>query len=53
MVGDEEMVAQDLRQALADGGLEIHYQPVVDLLCGEVTGCAALLRWRHPERGMI
>jgi EAL domain-containing protein (putative c-di-GMP-specific phosphodiesterase class I) len=44
---------QDLRQALADGGFEIHYQPVVDLRDGEVTGCEALLRWRHPERGMI
>ena len=44
---------QDLRQALVDGGFEIHYQPVVDLRSGEVTGCEALLRWRHPERGMI
>jgi diguanylate cyclase (GGDEF)-like protein/PAS domain S-box-containing protein len=44
---------QDLRQALVDGGFEIHYQPVVDLRSDEVTGCEALLRWRHPERGMI
>ena len=44
---------QDLRQALADGGFEIHYQPLVDLDSDEVTGCEALLRWRHPERGMI
>jgi diguanylate cyclase (GGDEF)-like protein/PAS domain S-box-containing protein len=44
---------QDLRQALVDGGFEIHYQPVVDLGRDEVTGCEALLRWRHPERGMI
>ena len=44
---------QDLRQALADGGFEIHYQPLLDLASGEVTGCEALLRWRHPERGMI
>ncbi|HTF76565.1 MAG TPA: EAL domain-containing protein, partial [Bradyrhizobium sp.] len=44
---------QDLRQALADGGFEIHYQPLVDLRHNEVTGCEALLRWRHPERGMI
>jgi diguanylate cyclase (GGDEF)-like protein len=43
----------DLRQAMADGGFEIHYQPVVDLRSDEVTGCEALLRWRHPERGMI
>jgi len=44
---------QDLRQALASGGFEIHYQPVVDLHNGDVTGCEALLRWRHPERGMV
>jgi diguanylate cyclase (GGDEF)-like protein/PAS domain S-box-containing protein len=44
---------QDLRQALADGAFEIHYQPVLDLASGDVTGCEALLRWRHPERGMI
>jgi diguanylate cyclase (GGDEF)-like protein/PAS domain S-box-containing protein len=44
---------QDLRQALLDGGFELHYQPVVDLRSNEVTGCEALLRWRHPERGMV
>jgi diguanylate cyclase (GGDEF)-like protein/PAS domain S-box-containing protein len=44
---------QDLRQALVDGGFEIHYQPLVDLRSDQVTGCEALLRWRHPERGMI
>jgi diguanylate cyclase (GGDEF)-like protein/PAS domain S-box-containing protein len=44
---------QDLRLALADGGFEIHYQPLVNLERNEVTGCEALLRWRHPERGMI
>jgi len=43
----------DLRLAIADGGFEIHYQPVVNLHSNEVTGCEALLRWRHPERGMI
>ena len=44
---------QDLRQALVDGSFEIHYQPLLDLRRDEVTGCEALLRWRHPERGMI
>ena len=44
---------QDLRQAMARGGFELHYQPLVDLEDGEVTGCEALLRWRHPERGMV
>jgi diguanylate cyclase (GGDEF)-like protein/PAS domain S-box-containing protein len=44
---------QDLRQALASGGFEIHYQPLVNLGRDEVCGCEALLRWRHPERGMV
>jgi diguanylate cyclase (GGDEF)-like protein len=43
----------DLRQALARGEFEVHYQPLVDLAANVVTGCEALLRWRHPERGMI
>jgi predicted signal transduction protein with EAL and GGDEF domain len=44
---------QDLRQALVDGGFEVFYQPVVDLGRNDISGCEALLRWRHPERGMI
>jgi diguanylate cyclase (GGDEF)-like protein/PAS domain S-box-containing protein len=44
---------RDLRQAMTDGGFEVHYQPLVNLGSNEVTGCEALLRWRHPERGMV
>ncbi|MBR1124562.1 EAL domain-containing protein [Bradyrhizobium lablabi] len=44
---------QDLRQAIREGGFEIHYQPLVCLKTDSVTGCEALLRWRHAERGMI
>jgi diguanylate cyclase (GGDEF)-like protein len=44
---------QDMRRALADGHFEIHYQPLVDLSDNRMTGCEALLRWRHPELGMI
>jgi diguanylate cyclase (GGDEF)-like protein len=44
---------RDLRQAMTDGGFEVHYQPVVNLGSSEVTGCEALLRWHHPERGMV
>jgi diguanylate cyclase (GGDEF)-like protein/PAS domain S-box-containing protein len=43
----------DLRQAITDGALEVHYQPCVSLQDDEITGCEALLRWRHAERGMI
>ncbi len=47
------LLEQDLRQAIADGGFELHYQPLVGLADNEVSGCEALLRWRHPMRGLI
>jgi diguanylate cyclase (GGDEF)-like protein len=47
------VLEMDLRQAITEGGLEVHYQPVVNLRDDTITGCEALLRWRHPERGMI
>jgi diguanylate cyclase (GGDEF)-like protein len=43
----------ELRQAISDGALEIHYQPVVNIEDGKISSCEALLRWRHPERGMV
>jgi diguanylate cyclase (GGDEF)-like protein len=43
----------DMRQAIVDGAFELHYQPVVNLKRNEIIGCEALLRWRHPVRGMI
>jgi diguanylate cyclase (GGDEF)-like protein len=43
----------DLRQAIQEGGLEVYYQPCLGLQNNEITGCEALLRWRHPQRGMI
>ena len=43
----------DLRKALVNGEFELHYQPFVNLQQNEVCGLEALLRWRHPERGMV
>jgi predicted signal transduction protein with EAL and GGDEF domain len=43
----------DLRQAITDGGFEVYYQPCLSLQDNTITGCEALLRWRHPQRGMI
>ena len=43
----------DLQHALARDELELFYQPCVDLAAGRVCGFEALLRWRHPERGMV
>jgi diguanylate cyclase (GGDEF)-like protein len=47
------VMEMDLRQAIAEGGLQMHYQPFLNLRDDKITGCEALLRWRHPERGMI
>jgi diguanylate cyclase (GGDEF)-like protein len=43
----------DLREAIRTESFEVYYQPLVDLITNQVTGCEALLRWRHPERGMV
>jgi EAL domain-containing protein (putative c-di-GMP-specific phosphodiesterase class I) len=43
----------DLRHAVERGEFELHYQPVVDLESGTVSGVEALVRWRHPQRGLI
>ncbi|HMO82444.1 MAG TPA: PAS domain S-box protein [Pyrinomonadaceae bacterium] len=43
----------DLRRAVANNGFQVVYQPIVDLFDGTVTEFEALLRWNHPERGLI
>jgi predicted signal transduction protein with EAL and GGDEF domain len=43
----------DLRRALAGGEFELHYQPLVDISADKISGFESLLRWRHPEKGMI
>jgi predicted signal transduction protein with EAL and GGDEF domain len=43
----------DLRLALQRSEFEVHYQPIRDLATGEIAVCEALVRWRHPERGLI
>jgi diguanylate cyclase (GGDEF)-like protein len=42
-----------LRKALEHGEFELYYQPTVSLLNEDVHGCEALLRWNHPERGVV
>src|SRR5262249_27047661 len=44
---------EDMRRALARGEFELHYQTIVDAGRNEVCGAEALVRWRHPERGLI
>jgi diguanylate cyclase (GGDEF)-like protein/PAS domain S-box-containing protein len=46
-------LATDVHGACARGEFVLHYQPIVSIASGNVTGVEALLRWRHPERGLI
>jgi diguanylate cyclase (GGDEF)-like protein len=43
----------ELREAIAEDQLEVHYQPIVDFVTHELCGMEALARWRHPQRGLI
>jgi diguanylate cyclase (GGDEF)-like protein/PAS domain S-box-containing protein len=50
---DQLALQADLRQALARNQLVLHYQPLVDPVTGKVHALEALLRWQHPERGLV
>ena len=47
------LVAAELEEAIATGQLVVHYQPVLRCVGGEVDGVEALVRWQHPERGLL
>jgi EAL domain-containing protein (putative c-di-GMP-specific phosphodiesterase class I) len=44
---------RDLRAAFSNGEFELHYQPLVDIAANRISGFESLLRWRHPQKGMI
>jgi diguanylate cyclase (GGDEF)-like protein/PAS domain S-box-containing protein len=46
-------IESELRNALDAGEFELFYQPTIDLESGQICGAEALMRWRHPERGLI
>ena len=46
-------LANDLRRAIEHDEFVIHYQPRVEMMSGKVVGMEALLRWKHPERGLV
>jgi EAL domain-containing protein (putative c-di-GMP-specific phosphodiesterase class I)/GGDEF domain-containing protein len=47
------LVEQDLRRALSRSEFVLHYQSVIDLDAGRIVGGEALIRWQHPERGLL
>ena len=53
LVNERLSLEQSLRRALQRNELLLHYQPRIDLASGEVVGAEALLRWMHPEQGLI
>ncbi|MDE1917687.1 MAG: EAL domain-containing protein [Sphingomonadales bacterium] len=50
---DRRQLERDLREAVQNGKLEVHYQPLIDLQSGRVEGYEALLRWNDPLRGAV
>ncbi|WP_369723447.1 EAL domain-containing protein [Bradyrhizobium sp. LLZ17] len=52
-VRERRQLEIDLRHAISHDGLEVYYQPCLSLKDDRITGCEALVRWRHPERGMV
>jgi diguanylate cyclase (GGDEF)-like protein len=52
-INERRQIELDLREAIENGELELHYQPIIDLKRNAITGFEALARWRHPVKGMI
>jgi diguanylate cyclase (GGDEF)-like protein/PAS domain S-box-containing protein len=50
---DRASLERELREAVSGDEIVVHYQPEVDLITGAITGAEALVRWRHPERGLL
>jgi diguanylate cyclase (GGDEF)-like protein len=50
---ERQQLEAELRTALVAGEFELHYQPLVDASSRAVTGAEALVRWRHPKRGLV
>ncbi|MBU0587094.1 MAG: bifunctional diguanylate cyclase/phosphodiesterase [Gammaproteobacteria bacterium] len=50
---DRALLEAELRQAIPAGQLCLHYQPKVDVRSGRIVGAEALVRWQHPQRGLI
>ncbi|MGV8864841.1 MAG: EAL domain-containing protein [Pseudomonas sp.] len=52
-VVDRVLLTNELKKAIEQNELELHYLPEVDLTSGKILGMEALVRWNHPERGLL
>ncbi|MGA8219167.1 MAG: EAL domain-containing protein [Solirubrobacterales bacterium] len=50
---DQTGLESELRAGIENDELTVHYQPELDLISGEITGAEALVRWQHPDRGLL
>ena len=50
---EQLVMSNSLRLALAQSEFVLHYQPRIELASGKITGVEALIRWQHPERGLV
>jgi len=52
-IKERRVMELDLREALARREFRLHYQPIINMQSGEITSFEALIRWQHPERGLV
>lgn len=52
-ISDDMHIESEFKAALVEGQLELHYQPIVDTRTGRASESEALVRWRHPKRGLL
>ena len=52
-ISERVVLERDLRQAIGDNQLIVLYQPLIDLRSGKIAAVEALLRWQHPQRGVV
>ncbi|MDQ2681237.1 MAG: EAL domain-containing protein [Candidatus Eremiobacteraeota bacterium] len=50
---DQFLLENELRRAIGNGELKLHYQPIVEMQSGKISSLEALVRWEHPSRGLL